>query len=65
MTYEVLVTETQTCLLTFDTEDEAFAVRERINSSHELEGDEFDEYMEWLYNDIVPGWDVDIVAEVL
>ena len=65
MTYQVLVTETQTCLLTFDTEEEAFAVRERINNSHELEGDEFDGYMDWLYNDILPGWEVETVAEVL
>jgi hypothetical protein len=64
MTYEVLVTETQTCLLTFDTEEEAFAVRERINSVHELEDTEFDEHIEWLYS-ILPGWDVEIVAEVL
>jgi len=64
MTYEVLVTETQTCLLTFDTEEEAFAVRERINCFHELEDTEFDEYMEWLYG-ILPGWDVETVAEVL
>ena len=64
MTYEVLVTETQTCLLTFDTEEEAFAVRERINSFHKLEGTEFDEHMEWMYS-ILPGWDVETVAEVL
>jgi hypothetical protein len=64
MNYEVLVTETQTCLLTFDTEEEAFEVRERINSVHELEDTEFDEHMEWLYS-ILPGWDVEIVAEVL
>jgi hypothetical protein len=65
MTYEVLVTETQTCILTFDTEEEAFAVRERINSVHELEDDsEFDEHMEWMCN-IIPGWDVETVAEVL
>jgi hypothetical protein len=64
MTYEVLVTETQTCLLTFDTEEEAFAVRERINSVHELEDTKFDEHIEWLYS-ILPGWDVEIVAEVL
>ena len=65
MTYEVLVTETQTCILTFDTEEEAFGVRERINSVHELEDDpEFDEHMEWMCN-IIPGWDVETVAEVL
>jgi hypothetical protein len=65
MTYQVLVTETQTCLLTFDTEKEAFAVRERINSIPELEDDsEFDEHMEWMYS-IIPGWDVETVAEVL
>ena len=65
MTYELLITETQKCLLTFDTEEEAFAVRERINNSHKLEDDEFDEYMDWLYNDILTGWEVETVAEVL
>ena len=64
MTYKVLVTETQTCVLPFDTEEEAFAVRERINSFHELEDTEFDEHMEWIYS-ILPGWDVETIAEVL
>ena len=64
MTYKVLVTETQTCLLTFDTEDEAFAVRERINGVLELEDGEFDEHMEWMCS-IIPGWDLETVAEVI
>ena len=65
MTYKVLVTETNTCILTFDTEEEALAVRDRINSDHNLEDDsEFDEHMEWMCN-IIPGWDVETVAEVL
>jgi hypothetical protein len=64
MTYEVLVTETSTCILTFDTEEEAFVVRERINSHHELEDDsEFDEHWEWMCS-IIPGWDVEVVATV-
>ena len=64
MTYEVLVTETQTCLLTFDTEEEAFAVRERINGVLELEDSEYDEHIERFYS-IIPEWDVETVAEVL
>ena len=65
MTYNVLVTETQTCVLTFDTEEEAFAVRERINGYTELEEDsEFDDYIEWMC-EIIPGWEVETVAEVL
>lgn len=64
MTYEVLVTETQTCLLKFDTKDEALAVSERINRVIELEDSEFDEHMEWMYN-ILPGWEVEIIAEVI
>ena len=48
----------------YDTEEEAFAVRERINGVLELEDTEYDEHMEWLYS-IIPGWDVETVAEVL
>lgn len=64
MTYNVLVTETQTCLLSFDTKEEALAVSERINGVLELEDSEFDEHMEWMYN-IIPGWDVETIAEVI
>jgi len=64
MTYEVLVTETQTCLLKFDTKNEALAVSERINRVLELEDSEFNEHMEWMH-DIIPGWDVETIAEVI
>jgi hypothetical protein len=64
VTYNVLVTETQTCLLSFDTKEEALAVSERINGVLELEDSEFDEHMEWMYN-IIPGWDVETIAEVI
>jgi hypothetical protein len=64
MTYKVLVTETQTCLLKFDTKDEALAVSERINCALELEDSEFDEHMEWMH-DIISGWDVETIAEVI
>ena len=70
MTYEVLVTETLTCLLKFDTKDEALAVSERINrvleleDSDELEDSEFDEHLKWMC-DIIPGWDVETIAEVI
>ena len=64
MTYEVLVTETQTCLLTFDTEEEALTVSKRINGVLELEDIEYDEHIEWFYS-MIPGWDVETVAEVL
>ncbi len=64
MAYNVLVTETQTCLLKFDTKDEALAVSERINRVLELEDSEFDEHMEWMYS-ILPGWDVQTIAEVI
>lgn len=64
MTYNVLVTETQTCLLTFDTKEEALAVTERINRVLELEDSEFDEHMDWMCS-IIPGWEVETVAEVL
>jgi hypothetical protein len=63
MTYNVLVTETQTCLLKFDTKEEALAVRERINGVLELEDYEFDEHMEWMCS-ILPGWDVETIAEL-
>jgi len=63
MTYNVLVTETQTCLLKFDTKEEALAVRERINGVLELEDSEFDEHMEWMCT-IIPGWDVETIAEL-
>jgi hypothetical protein len=64
MTYNVLVTETQTCLLKFDTKNEALAVSERINRVLELEDSEFNEHMEWMH-DIIPGWDVETIAEVI
>ena len=64
MTYNVLVTETRTCLLKFDTKDEALAVSERINRVLELEDSEFDEHMEWMY-DMISGWDVETIAEVI
>jgi len=64
MTYQVLVTETQTCLLSFDTKEEALAVSERISRVLELEDSEFDEHMEWMYS-ILPGWDIETIAEVL
>ena len=64
MTCNVLVTETQTCLLKFDTKDEALAVSERINRVLELEDSEFDEHMEWMY-DMISGWDVETIAEVI
>ena len=64
MTYNVLVTETHTCLLKFDTKDEALAVSERINRVLELEDSEFDEHMEWMY-DMISGWDVETIAEVI
>ena len=64
MTYNVLVTETQTCLLKFDTKDEALAVSERINRVLELEDSEFDEHMEWMC-DMISGWDIQTIAEVI
>lgn len=64
MTYNVLVTETQTCLLSFDTKEEALAVTERINRVLELEDSEFNEHMEWMY-EIISGWDVETIAEVI
>ena len=64
MTYNVLVTETQTCLLKFDTRDEALAVSERINKARELEDSEFEEHWEWVFG-IVPGWDVETIAEII
>ena len=64
MTYKVFVTETCTCSMAFDTEEEAFAVRDRINGPHEETYEENEERMEWLY-DILPGWDMEMVAEVL
>ena len=64
MTYNVLVTETRTCLLKFYTKDEALAVSERINRVLELEDSEFDEHMEWMCN-MISGWDVETIAEVI
>ncbi len=64
MTYNVLVTETQTCLLSFDTKEEALAVSERINGVLELEDSEFDKHMEWMC-EIIPGWDVETIAKVI
>jgi hypothetical protein len=63
MTYNVLVTETRTCQLTFDTKEDALAVSERINRTDELKDSEFNEHIEWMYS-ILPDWEVETIAEV-
>lgn len=64
MTYKVLVTETSTCLLTFDTEEEARAVTKRINRIDKLDDSEYDDHLDWMFG-MIPGWDVETVAEVI
>ena len=64
MTYNVLVTETHTCLLTFDTKEEALAVSERINRTDELKDSEYDDHLDWMFS-MIPGWDVETIAKII
>lgn len=64
MTYKVLVTETHTCLLTFDTKEEALVVNERMNRINELEDSEYDDHLDWMFS-MIPGWDVETIAEII